>query len=121
MAKFSDYMHVMDKRYTVYRNTINSLNAIDGYGNKILADFSCDGFSDITCFIYKNMSDHFTFVCNISFDWHSMFIECRWNYKFRNSIIAKIDIGDITVEDFSKWFIRSVEHFTNFANIMENM
>ena len=119
--KFSDYRNCRDKKNEVYKYVVDCMNINDKYGNKIWTTLSDNEFSDLSCFIYPYRSDHFTNVCEIAFDWHGMFIECTWYYKFRNSLIAKIDMGDITVEEFAKWFIRSVEYFINFASIMENV
>lgn len=119
--KFVDYIYCRDKKNEVYKRVVDYINVNNKYGNEVWANLSGKKTSDISCFIFSNMSDHFTNVCEITFDWDGMFIECVWHYKFMNSIIAKIDMGDISLNEFSKWFIRSVEHFINFAGIMENM
>ena len=119
--KFADYRHCRDKKNEVYKYLIDYMNVNDKYGNKIWTILSDIETSDISCYIFPHMSDHFTNVCEITFDWYGMFIECHWYYKFRNSIIAKMDMGDISLNEFSKWFIGSVEHFINFAGIMENV
>lgn len=118
--KFTDYIHVRNKKSRVYTHVADYMNVNDKYGNKIQTILSSKLDTDLVCFIYPNKADHFTFVCDISFDWYHMCIECFWHVSEGGGFAARVYMNGLTSESFSKWFIDSTESFIELSNIMKS-
>lgn len=118
--KFTDYIYSRDKKNEVYKHVMDYMNVIDKYGNKIWTILSDKDDADLVCFIFPHMADHFTFVCDISFDWYHMCIECYWRVSNGNGFVSRVYMNGLTSEMFTKWFIDSTELFIKLSNIMES-
>ena len=122
---FTDYIHVRNKKSRVYTHVADYLNVNDKYGNKIQTILSSKLDVDLVCFIYPHnsdnrSSDHFSFVCDISFDWYHMCIECYWHVSEGNGFASRVYMNGLTSEMFTKWFIDSVEDVIKLSNIMKS-
>ena len=120
MMMFTDYIYCRDKENEVYRHVMDYMNVIDGHGNKIWTILSYRDDADLVCYIFPHMDDNFSFVCDISFDWYHMCIECFWHVSEGGGFASRVYMNGLTSEKFAKWFIDSTELFIELSNIMES-